>query len=145
MPGQSLLLEAAVVGATLVPVYGVVCKAVDAITGNMTSENPDYKDMPWWVLKIAATGFLYHSLAEAYGMNAWFLHNSVAKRKDERAHTKEMMGRRETRYNYSNYAVPEFPDKDRRTPMGDQWATGSWTTGVGAPVANAVQQFPVQQ
>jgi hypothetical protein len=101
--------------------------------------------MPWWVLKIAATGFLYHSLAEAYGMNDWFLRHSVAKHKAERQQTREMMGRRATRYNYSNYAVPEFPDADKRNPMNDQWATGSWTTGVGAPVANAVQQFPVQQ
>jgi len=126
--GHSLILEAGVVGATLVPVYGVVCQAVDAITGADKTTNPNVKNMPWWVVKMFITGALYHSLAEAYGMNAWFLSSSVASEKRDRERTRMMSARRKTRYNYSNYAVPEFPDKDKRNPMNDEWATGSWTT-----------------
>jgi len=122
-----------------VPVYGVVCHSVDALTGGDKSTNPDYKNMPWWVLKIALTGFIYHSLAEAYGMNDWFLHNSVAKQKDERNHTYEMMRRRQSRYNYSNYAVPQFPDADRREPLNDKWAKGSWTSSPNGMAQEAVQ------
>lgn len=139
MPGHSLLLEASVVGATLVPVYGVVCKAVDGITGADQSTDPDYKNMPWWVLKIAMTGVLYHTLAEVYGMNDWFLRHSVAKRKEERERTNDMMSRRATRYNYSNYAVPQFPDADRRSPLNDKWVQGSWTSSPNGMTQNAVQ------
>ena len=132
MPGHSLLLEATVVGVTLVPVYGAVCKAVDGITGGDKSHDL------WW-LKMAMTGFIYHTLAEVYGMNDWFLRHSVAKQKEERAQTKEMMSRRATRYNYSNYAVPQFPDKDRREPLNDKWVKGSWTTSPNGMAQEGVQ------
>ena len=143
MPGHNLLLEAGVVGATLVPVYGVVCKAVDGVMGY---KSDDYKSShSQWMLKVALTGFLYHTLAEAYGMNDWFLSNSVAKQKEERKAVEEIFKRRKTRYNYENYAVPLIPGDDRRTPMGDKWATASFTTSPAIPNTNAVQQFDVQK
>jgi len=145
MPGHNLLLEAGVVGATIVPVYGVVCAVVDSAMGTRTKEAYGSLGNYDWVVKVALTGFVYHNLAELYGMNDWFLRNSVAKRKQEREQTMDMMTRRKERYNYENYAVPQFPDADRRSPLNDKWASGSWTTAQTAPVANAVQQFPVQQ
>ena len=142
MPGHNLIVEAAVVGATLVPVYGVVCQSVDALTGN-TGDGADYSKN--WMMKIALTGVVYHTLAEAYGMNDWFLRNSVAKHKEDRKKTKQMSENRKTRYNYSNYAVPQFPDADKRYPMNDPWSQGSWTSSPASANANAVEQFPVQQ
>lgn len=135
MPGHSLLLEAGVVGATLIPVYGVVCQSVDALTGGSGT----YKKEDMWMVKVALTGFLYHSLSEFYGMNDWFLRNSVAKRKEDKRVVEDMMSRRETRYNYSNYAVPQFPDKDRRQPLNDKWAVGSWTSSPNGIIQEAVQ------
>jgi hypothetical protein len=133
MPGHNLLLEAGVVGATIVPVYGVVCSAVDSVL-----EGEDKKNPSLWMLKVGITGALYHLLSEAYGMNDWFLRNSVASQKADRARTEDMLARRADRYNYSNYAVPEFPDKDKRNPMNDPWVQGSWTTSpAGMPINQA--------
>jgi hypothetical protein len=136
MPGHSLIVEAGVVGATLIPVYGAVCQSVNALTG-ATYDKEDKSGM--WMVKIALTGFIYHGLAEFYGMNDWFLRASVAKRKEERRLTEDMMSRRETRYNYSNYAVPQFPDKDRRQPLNDKWTQGSWTSSPNGIIQEAVQ------
>jgi hypothetical protein len=132
MSQANLLTEAAFVGATIVPVYSVVCQSVDAMFPASKEKNE------MWAVKIAASGFLYHLLAEGYGFNNWFLSKSVAAAKVERARTERMSDARAERYNYSNYAVPQFPDKDVRTPMGDKWTQGSWTTAPGGMSANAV-------
>ena len=130
---MALFLEATFVGATLIPVYGAVCQAMDSLYPE-TETNKEVR----WMMKVWATGYLYHMGAEFVGMNDWFLRNSVAQKKVERDETERMSERRAERYNYSNYAVPQFPDADVRLPGNDKWAQGSWTGAPGAPASNSV-------
>ena len=132
MSQANLLTEAAFVGATIIPVYSVVCQSVDAMFPASKEKNE------MWAVKIGLSGALFHLLSEGYGLNEWFLSKSVAAHKVERRRTELMSDARAERYNYSNYAVPQFPDKDVRTPMGDKWTQGSWTTAQGGVASNSV-------
>jgi hypothetical protein len=116
----------------MVPVYAVVCQVMDSFI-------PDEEERHnWWMVKVAVAAGSYHLLAEFSGLNEWFLSSSVAKKKQDRLRSDMMSARREVRYNYSNYAAPQFPDKDVRTPEGDKWAQGSWTTSPnGMPINQA--------
>lgn len=136
MPGHNLLVEATIVGGTMIPVYAGACHLVDALTGN-TGEDADHSKN--WMFKIALAAFSYHLIAEGVGLNDYYLREGVAQRKAERGRTEAMESRRAERYNYSNYAVPLFPDKDVRQPREDPWAQGSWTGAPGAPASNAVE------
>jgi hypothetical protein len=115
----NLLTEAGYVGLGLIPISGATCYVVDALTGMKPHEG--------WAIKAFIAGSSFHMLSQFYGLNNWFLTESVAAHQRDRATTDRMSMRRRERYAYQNYAVPEFPDADRRYPMNDPWAQGSWT------------------
>ena len=69
-----LYQEAAAVGGALLPVWLAVRSATAA-----TRLGGTYKEF----LDVAISGFLFHILAEESGVNAWYLTNSHAARKEK--------------------------------------------------------------
>ncbi len=105
----------------MIPVY----YGVSALLGKSTSE----------MVKIAIAGGAFHLLSEAYGINDWFLSNSVASRKRDRKRALMMEEKRRGQYNHWNDGVPDIPGDNRysRNPMEDVYAMNSFTTSATLP------------
>lgn len=105
----------------MVPVYF----GISALLGKSVSD----------VVKVAVAGGAFHILSEVYGVNNWFLDNSVSARKRDRKRAMMMEEQRRGQYNHWNDGVPDIPGDNRysRNPMEDIYVQNSFTTSTALP------------
>ena len=116
---SQLLIESAVVGATIIPVYMLA-----------------HQVFPDDYVAVGVAGVSYHILSEMLGVNRWFLDNSVSSIKKSKEQSRAMMVKRRGLYNHWNDSAPYIPGNNNftRNPMEDTYvANDRFSSSVAAP------------
>lgn len=116
---SQLLIESAVVGATIIPVYMLAHQVFQ----------DDY-------VAVGVAGVSYHILSEMMGVNRWFLDNSVASIKKSKEQSRALMVKHKGLYNHWNDSAPFIPGNNNftRNPMEDTYVVNDrFSSSVATP------------